>query len=278
MLADRDSSALYVRVNDQLHPVLNLTSARLIAGDPVKPTTVRSAELDKLPRGNLIGIPGAPERMVQTATSGADWTVCDGNGSTSPGVTVIAGTPADGGERAAQLGEDQAVLVDNGAGSWVLWNGRRSPIDLADHAVTGALGFGVNIPVARPISLGFFNAVPEGAPLRAPAIPGAGAPPQFALSEPVPVGAVVVAYGAENTMMYYAVLADGLQPIPPAYAALLRNTNSYGLEQPPRLGADEVARLPVSRVLDTALIPRSADHRCRRGEFADHLRALDQTR
>lgn len=259
VLADRDSSALYVRVNDQLHPVLNLTSARLIAGEPVTPTTVRSAALDKFARGNLIGIPGAPERMVQTVPGGADWTVCDGDGSTNPGVTVIAGTPADGGERAAQLGEDQAVLVDSGVPGapaiWVLWNGRRSPIDLADQAVTGALGFGVNIPVARPISLGFFNAVPEGAPLRAPAIPGAGAPPQFALSEPVPVGAVVVAYGAENTMMYYAVLADGVQPIPPTYAALLRNTNSYGLEQPPRLGADEVARLPVSRVLDTASFP-----------------------
>ncbi|MCV7083956.1 type VII secretion protein EccB, partial [Mycolicibacterium insubricum] len=37
VLADRASSALYVRVNDQLHPVLNLASARLIAGKPVSP-------------------------------------------------------------------------------------------------------------------------------------------------------------------------------------------------------------------------------------------------
>ena len=33
-----DTAALYVRVNDELHPVLNLTSARLIAGQPVNPT------------------------------------------------------------------------------------------------------------------------------------------------------------------------------------------------------------------------------------------------
>ena len=51
----------------ELHPVLNLTSARLIVGKPVNPTTVKSTELDKFPRGNLIGIPGAPERMVQNA-------------------------------------------------------------------------------------------------------------------------------------------------------------------------------------------------------------------
>ena len=52
VLADRDTAALYVRVNDQLHPVLNLTSARLAAGKPVNPTLVKSAELNKFPRGS----------------------------------------------------------------------------------------------------------------------------------------------------------------------------------------------------------------------------------
>jgi type VII secretion protein EccB len=51
------------------------------------------------------------------------------------------------------------------------------------------------------------------------------------------------------------VLPDGLQPVSPVLAAILRNTNSYGLQQPPRLGADEVAKLPVSRLLDTARYP-----------------------
>jgi type VII secretion protein EccB len=54
---------------------------------------------------------------------------------------------------------------------------------------------------------------------------------------------------------YYAVLPDGLQPISPVLAAVLRNTNSYGLDQPPRLGADQIAKLPVSRMLDTARYP-----------------------
>lgn len=56
-------------------------------------------------------------------------------------------------------------------------------------------------------------------------------------------------------MQYYAVLPDGLQQISPVLAAILRNNNSYGLQQPPRLGADEVAKLPVSRVLDTRRYP-----------------------
>ena len=60
---------------------------------------------------------------------------------------------------------------------------------------------------------------------------------------------------SSDTVRYYAVLPDGLQPISPVLAAMLRNTNSYGLQQPPRLGADEVAKLPVSRLLDTARYP-----------------------
>lgn len=105
VLADRSTAALYVRVGEQLHPVLNLTSARLIVGRPVSPTTVKSTELDQFPRGNLIGIPGAPERMVQNTSTDANWTVCDGlnapsrGGADGVGVTVIAGPLEDTGAR-----------------------------------------------------------------------------------------------------------------------------------------------------------------------------------
>jgi hypothetical protein len=58
------------------------------------------------------------------------------------------------------------------------------------------------------------------------------------------VGAVVAAFEADNTLRHFVVQADGLQPVSPVLAAIMRNTNSYGLQQPPRLAADEVSRLP----------------------------------
>ncbi|WP_343600396.1 type VII secretion protein EccB [Mycobacterium sp.] len=259
VLADRSTAALYVRVADRLHPVLNLTSARLIAGRPVNPTMVKSAELDKFPRGNLIGIPGAPERMVQNTAKDADWTVCDAASGPASGVTVIAGPADSSGTRAAALDARRAVLARNGVATWLLWDGRRSRIDLADRAVTGALGLGSDVPAPRAIATGLFNAIPEAPALTAPAIPDAGNPPQFPLPVPAPVGAVVESHALEahsgDTTVYYAVLPDGLQPVSPVLAAVLRNANSYGLDQPPRLGADEVAKLPVSRALDTARYP-----------------------
>ncbi|OMC12271.1 type VII secretion protein EccB [Mycobacterium sp. SP-6446] len=270
VLADRSTAALYVRVGDDLHPVLNLTSARLIVGHPVNPTTVKSSELDRFPRGNLIGIPGAPERMVQNASHDANWTVCDavsepaqgGHAAHSTGVTVMAGPPDGRGARAATLGSGQAVLVDfandKGSSTWLLWDGRRSQLDLTNHAVTNALGLGASdLPAPRPIAAGLFNAIPEAPSLTAPGIPNAGAPANFGV--PAPIGAVVVSYALEQSpsgaARYYAVLPDGLQPISPVLAAILRNTNSYGLDQPPRIGADQVAKLPVSRMLDTTRYP-----------------------
>ncbi len=272
VLADRSTAALYVRVGEDLHPVLNLTSARLIVGKPVNPTTVKSSELDRFPRGNLIGIPGAPERMVQNASHDANWTVCDAvsgtaqlrggptRGAHSTGVTVIAGPPDGNGARAAAIHANQGILVDNGTATWLLWDGKRSQIDLANHAVTNALGLGAgnsDVPAPRPIAQGLFNAIPESPSLTAPSIPNAGGPAAF--SVPAPIGAVVVSYGLEQnssgTLHYFAVLPDGLQPISPVLATILRNSNSYGLDQPPRLGADEVARLPVSRMLDTSRYP-----------------------
>ena len=259
ILADRDTSALYVRIGDVVHPALNLTSARLIAGQSENPTTVKSSEIDKFARGNLIGIPGAPERMVQNTSRDANWTVCDAVSGNDTGVTLIAGPPDQDGERAAALAADRAVLVRNvggvHAGTWLLWGGKRSPIDLGDRAVTAALGLGADIPEPRSIAPGLFNAIPESAPLVAPVLPGAGSPSNFPLSVPAPVGSVVAAFEADNTIRYYAVHADGLQPVSPVLAAIMRNTNSYGLQQPPRLGADEIARLPVVGGIDTAAYP-----------------------
>lgn len=257
ILADRDTAALYVRLGDQLHPVLNLASARLITGRPDNPALVKGSELDQFPRGNMLGIPGAPERMVTNQTRDAYWTLCDAATGPYAGVTVVAGPPATDGERATDLPANQAVLAENGGRTWLLWDGRRSAVDPADRAVVDGLGIGAEMAgrAPQPIADGLFNAIPEGPALASPLIPGAGAPAQVPLPVDAPVGTVLVAYEADNTLRHYVVLSDGLQPIPVVLASILRNTNSYGFAAPPRIGADDVARAPVADGIDTSAYP-----------------------
>lgn len=57
-----------VRVDDRLHPVANIASARLIAGEATDPQALGDEALHAAPRGVPLGIAGAPESL---ATGGA---------------------------------------------------------------------------------------------------------------------------------------------------------------------------------------------------------------
>jgi type VII secretion protein EccB len=254
VLADRSTAALYVRVGEYLHPVLNLASARLIAGKAVDPTMVKSTELDRFPRGNLIGIPGAPERLAQSSATDADWTVCES--SADRAVTVIAGPPASGADKASALPKGRAAVVASESGSWLLWDGRRSALDLSDTAVTSALGIDGQ-PEPRPVTERLVNTVPESPALTMPAIAGAGTRAPYPLPVAAPVGSVLISYSSDGAVRQYAVLSDGVQRITPVVASILRNDNSYGLARPPKLTADQIARLPVSSALDLARFPQA---------------------
>src|ERR1700742_5087876 len=101
IIADRDSGALYVRVGDKLYSALNLASARLITGRPDNPHLVRSSQIANIPRGPMVGIPGAPSTFGSKTPSSSSWLICDtvagSTGVSSPsggGVTGSRGTAA----------------------------------------------------------------------------------------------------------------------------------------------------------------------------------------
>src|ERR1700694_4260054 len=77
ILADRDTGAVYVLVDGRLHPALNLTSARLVAGQATNPTFVKVGELAKYPQGPTVGIVGAPAAMPIRSGADSQWAVCD---------------------------------------------------------------------------------------------------------------------------------------------------------------------------------------------------------
>ena len=246
----QESAALYVRVGDTWHPVLNLASARLIAGTNANPQPVRESALSHTKRGPLLGIPGAPQFIGQPLPGDeAAWTICDTHGGTA--TTVVVG-PAAG----PRLSAEQTVLVAPPAGSpaYLLYHGRRAVVDLADAAVVRALRLEGRAPVT--VSQALLNAVPEAPPIRPPRIRGAGGRTRGGLSE-FPVGSVLRITRADGDE-YYVVLVTGVQRIGQVVADLLRFSDSQGTATAIAVAPDVIRAAPVTNTLPVTSYPDRA--------------------
>ncbi|MEV8536852.1 type VII secretion protein EccB [Streptomyces sp. NPDC051211] len=118
VIVGKDSTTRYVvlKTNGQvrLHPVLNLASARLLL-DPGKFDVIqvddKTLDGGKVPRGPIIGIPYAPDRLPSTkdAATAKRWAVCQQPGGNGKGVQTAAFVLA---EREAGLMDDKRRLAD----------------------------------------------------------------------------------------------------------------------------------------------------------------------
>jgi type VII secretion protein EccB len=206
----RDSGAMYVRIGDTVHPVLNLASARLLAGAPAKPELVSASAIDTVDRGPLVGIPGAPD-VIATPMAESVWTVCDDASSTT---SVLGGALPDG------LVPGSSALVtargESAATTYLLYGGRRASVDLRNPVVVRALQLDGVVP--RPVSRALLDAIPETAAIAVPRIVRSGQPsavPGF------PVGTVLRVSRTESTE-YYVALAGGVQRVGEVAADLIR--------------------------------------------------------
>ncbi|MER5933326.1 type VII secretion protein EccB [Streptomyces sp. NPDC002054] len=118
VIVGKDSTTRYVvlKTGDQvrLHPVLNLASARLLL-DPGKFAVIqvddKTLDGGTPPRGPIIGIPYAPDRLPSAKDAGAAkrWAVCQQPGGNGKGVQTAAFVLAD---REAGLMDDKRRLTD----------------------------------------------------------------------------------------------------------------------------------------------------------------------
>ena len=250
IVMERQSGALYVRLGDTLHPVLNLASARLImktSADP-EPMAASAFGSDKL--GPLLGIPGAPQFLGKPLEeSQSQWTVCDNAERT----TVIVGSET----QSDVLRRDQALLVTptTGGSTYLLFDGRRAVVNPDDAAVARALGLDGQTPV--PVSASLLNLVPETPPITVPRIPDIGKRGPDSLPG-FPVGSVLrVARSSGDE--YYVVLTDGVQRVGQLAAELIRFSDSQGSRTAVSVAPDviratkSVTRVPVSDFPDRAL-------------------------
>lgn len=219
-----------------LVPVFNVTSARLLVfalspgSEPPETKTVDQSALEGIPLLPQSGLRDAPQDLPdpKKLLDGA-WSVCDTatiredlpNAESDPelSTSVIVG-----GQRGQPLGMDQALLLeDSSTGAhYLVWNGRRLPVDLDGRAVRQAYELTDIVP--RKVSTGLLNAIPQGLPLAPPDVPDVRDRARFPELPDVQIGDVVQVDLVEDS--YFLVLKEGKQKVAPAVARLIRSANS----------------------------------------------------
>ncbi|MEV7803920.1 type VII secretion protein EccB [Microbispora sp. NPDC088329] len=219
LLVEQDTGATYVysRQERVLLPVANYVSARLLLDTAdVTVRDVSAASLAELPRGPLVGIPGAPDSLPAKAKLvHGPWSVCvvdgpDATGAPRPYVTLVGGVDVGG----RPLGGG-AMVVDDGRQKWVVWGDRRMR---ASSSAVSALN-----AQPRKVPATWLNAVPEGPDFSGPKVRNLGRKVRG------PDGKVSAAIGQVFTVpglggapaRWYVLLSDGLAPITVTQATLL---------------------------------------------------------
>jgi type VII secretion protein EccB len=247
LLVDRSTNQLYVVMpgTGQLRPAYNLTSARLVLGNAGSPNAVKSDELNRMPKGQTIGIPGAPYATPVASTPESTWTLCDTvtkAESVAPTVktsVIVLPLVTDG--SVGPMTADQGMLVSYKGGDWLIAKDGRHAIDLADRAVTSAVGVPVTAK-STPISEGLFNALPNSGPWLLPQVPAGGAPNTVGLPPNLVIGTVFQTV-TDSGEQKFVVLPDGVAKVNDTTAAALRAANSYGLVSPPSVESSIVAKI-----------------------------------
>lgn len=229
VIIEKESGARYVyyRGDQKLHPVINYTSALLLADAP-HPNVVtwsRSA-IDRAVLGAPMGIQGAPDSLPDPRhLARSPWTLCsqkdpDAAGAARPRSVLFVGGTADGGQvlapaRGAAAAEGLLVSTPDGR-RYLVYDNRRYQLTQPD-LVTRAFFWSAK-PTLQ-VSSALIDTLPAGPDLRSPPIQGRGGK-----SPALPGAKVGQVYHLRNggqAVRYAVALADGLAEISEAQARLL---------------------------------------------------------
>ncbi|WBO63485.1 type VII secretion protein EccB [Streptomyces camelliae] len=218
----------------QLHPVLNMASAKLVLDtqDNVDVVTVDESILDngKIPHGVTIGIPYAPDRLPSDQEAGAakEWAVCErpsGSGSSiQKAAFVLAKRDLKLTEGPEKLhdGELLYVTTPTDKKQYVVdAQGTAYPVDATDPLLVQTLVGADRQP--QQVTKEWIATLHQGDPISFPSVPGvAGAPANAPgqLGQANKVGMVLRA-PVNGQEQYFVVLPGRVAPVSDFVAQLL---------------------------------------------------------
>ncbi|HSA51686.1 MAG TPA: type VII secretion protein EccB [Yinghuangia sp.] len=234
LIVGRDSASRYVYLDGKLHPVLNIASGRLLL-DPgkFKVNLVPEKAINKEVRGAPLGIPTAPDRLptAREVRKTKTWTVCERPAVTADGQPDLTVAP----QRSLFLGVapefgdltgDQAIFVQQWPAPskpgedpvlYIVQAGRKYQVK--NDRVRAA--FALDRVRPQPVSQEWLETLAPGTEIDFPEVEGYGERSKADLDDAYrTVGTVLV---AEDSERYYLVTLDGVVPVSPFVATLLRS-------------------------------------------------------
>ncbi|MFK3981543.1 type VII secretion protein EccB [Micromonospora sp. NPDC050397] len=240
VIVEKESGARYVFRDDKLHLVLNYASALLIVGGAQPKTVLVSRKsIEGVPRGNTLGISGAPDSLpAANRLSTSAWTVCSTlltvDGAQAPRSVLLVGSDVDGG---TPLGDDGLLVRHPDGGLYLVWHNRRHLIR-DTGLVLSALTWNNERPV--PVAPALLNALPAGTDLARVPIPDRGR--QSAEVDGARVGEVFVVESQGGGRQYAVARRDGLAGITQVQASLI--LTAEGQDDPTPMSQGEYSRVP----------------------------------
>ena len=264
VVIEKETGASFVYQGGRLHPMLNYTSALLATGSPGHPVFRESAAtLRSVPRGNLLGIPYAPDSLPDAGHLAAGpWTLCTRvpDSSSSPTTTLALAAAAAG---AHPIADDGLLVRDPQTSStFLIWHGNRYRV--ADSLMSGL--FGVVTPT--PVGTAWLNGIPRGPDIAPLSVPGSGrsaAAPQYS------VGELLANQVGSGGQQFWMVLDDGLAPITELQKDI---AVSQGADKPKPISVPDTNTLPHSDRLsshDPVPLPTAPPHLATQADPADQL-------
>lgn len=214
LLLVKETGTRFIYVGNELHPILNWSSALMLTGGNPTITTVPAATLSGIPEGRPLGLLGAPDQLPAAGSLNAGaWLACSQPGHGTPLVSLSIGPPPP----LSQPSADGAVLVATPEAKYLLWHGTRLRLDAP--TIVDALGLN-RAPVIN-VAPAWLNAIPAGPDLVPLSVPGAGRPGPVLGGRHTRVGQILVVANVGSASQLYVVGPDGVAPITATQAAVL---------------------------------------------------------
>ncbi|MFE4654275.1 type VII secretion protein EccB [Streptomyces sp. NPDC056707] len=255
MVMEKETGTRYLYLDGRLRPVLNYTSARLLAGADMKTATVKRRSTDGVAHGAPVGIAGAPDDLPgRDRLAPEPWRVCSVvhrhvSGRTTA-FTRLAIAAQDTGR---PLTGSQALLLAAPNGTrYLVWKGSRLKLGKG-IAVAESLGYGS--VTARPVSNAVINALPAGPDLNFPEVEGRGRRGPDLAGASTRIGQVVAVQVPGSAPQYQLLLDSGLVPLTSTQQALVMGDPRTRAKA--YVGKDLVARAVPAEAVRDHLAPGS---------------------